>query len=178
VTQAQRDINRKLRLLRYAYEIGSISKTCQYFGISRQSYYSWKKAFAEKGEEGLVNSKPCPENPKLRTPTEIEEKIPYLRNISFGPASDVLVFGALPRHQNIQLQSLLRTDRARPQPPVPEHQLVTKHYEKQVPGHHIQVDVKFLKLKTSSGKKVRHFQYTAVDDATRILALKIYKRQT
>ena len=47
-----------------------------------------------------------------------------------------------------------------------------------MPGHHIQVDVKFLKFDSTDGKKVKRFQYTAVDDATRIRALKIYKRHT
>lgn len=75
----QRDIKRKLKVLEYAQEIGNISKTCRYFGISRQSFYAWKKALAEKREDGLINSKPCPENPKLRTSPEVEKKILYLR---------------------------------------------------------------------------------------------------
>ena len=29
--------------------------------------------------KGLINSKPCPQNPKLRTPAHIEEKIVHLR---------------------------------------------------------------------------------------------------
>jgi transposase InsO family protein len=56
--------------------------------------------------------------------------------------------------------------------------VLTKRYAKQIPGHHVQVDVKFLNLQTSSGKRVRRFQYTAVDDATRIRAIKIYRRHT
>jgi hypothetical protein len=44
----------------------------------------------------------------------------------------------------------------------------TPRYEKQVPGHHIQVDVKFLTFKDSAGKQIRRFQYTAINDATRI----------
>ena len=40
------------------------------------------------------------------------------------------------------------------------------------------MDVKFLNLKTSQGKMVRRFQYTAVDNATRIRSLKIYDRHT
>jgi transposase-like protein len=78
VTQAQRDIRRKLKVIEYADQLGNISKACRYFGISRESYYRWKKALADKGEEGLVNSKPCPENPRLRTPPDIEEKFLYL----------------------------------------------------------------------------------------------------
>lgn len=54
----------------------------------------------------------------------------------------------------------------------------THRYEKQVPGHHIQINVKFLKPEKPNGKTVRCFQYTAIDDATRIRALKIYKKHT
>jgi hypothetical protein len=54
----------------------------------------------------------------------------------------------------------------------------TKRYEKQVPGHHIQVDVKFLTFTGKAGQKIRRFQYTAIDDATRVRALKIYAKHT
>ncbi len=54
----------------------------------------------------------------------------------------------------------------------------THRYEKQVPGHHVQVDVKFLTLARKKGALVRRYQYTAIDDATRIRALKIYRRHT
>jgi hypothetical protein len=54
----------------------------------------------------------------------------------------------------------------------------TKRYQKQVPGHHIQMDVKFLTLKGKQDEKVRRFQYTAIDDATRVRALKIYEKHT
>ena len=47
-----------------------------------------------------------------------------------------------------------------------------------MPGHHVQIDVKFLDFKVEDGKKIRRFQYTAIDDATRIRALKIYERHT
>ena len=60
----------------------------------------------------------------------------------------------------------------------PRRAIHTKRYSKTVPGHHIQVDVKLIWLKTAEGSKVRRFQYTAIDDATRIRALKIYERHT
>ena len=47
-----------------------------------------------------------------------------------------------------------------------------------MPGHHIQVDVKFLTFKGKRGEKVRRFQYTAIDDATRVRALKVYEKHT
>ena len=54
----------------------------------------------------------------------------------------------------------------------------TKRYNKRAPGHHIQMDFKFLTFNGKSGKKVRRFQYTAINDATRIRALKVYQRHT
>ena len=58
----------------------------------------------------------------------------------------------------------------------PRRSIHTKRYAKTVPGHHVQVDVKFLKLKDAAGKSIRRYQYTAIDDATRIRALQIYEK--
>jgi transposase InsO family protein len=40
------------------------------------------------------------------------------------------------------------------------------------------IDVKFLNLEDPVGKKLRRFQYTAIDDATRIRALKTSEKHT
>lgn len=40
------------------------------------------------------------------------------------------------------------------------------------------MDVKFLDLVDSGGRKVKRFQFTAVDDATRMRALRIYEKHT
>lgn len=54
----------------------------------------------------------------------------------------------------------------------------TKRYNKQVPGHHIQMDVKFLAFTGKRGENIRRFQYTAIDDAARVGALKVYDKPT
>jgi len=51
-----------------------------------------------------------------------------------------------------------------------------EHYQEQ--NYRTQLDVKFLKFKDRAGKKVKRYQYTAIDDATRVRALKVYKRHT
>ena len=79
----QSDIRRKLRVLNYVKENGNVSKACRYFGISRETYYKWKHDYESKGEASLINSKPCPQNPKLRIPIHIEEKIIHLRKIYY-----------------------------------------------------------------------------------------------
>jgi hypothetical protein len=67
MNQAQRDVSREKSVLEHAERIGSVRKACQYFGVSRSSFYLWKKAYGAHGEQGLVNRKSCPVNPKLRT---------------------------------------------------------------------------------------------------------------
>lgn len=52
-----------------------------------------------------------------------------------------------------------------------------KLYEKQTPGHHVQMDVKFLTFTDKQGKNIKRYQYTTIGDATRIRALKVYDRQ-
>ena len=96
----QRDITRKLKVLNYAQEIGNVSKAGRYFGISGQTFSQWRRVYAEHGERGLINSKPCPQNPKLRTPAHIpahiEEKILYLRRTYRGaPTAAHLPLGAV-----------------------------------------------------------------------------------
>ena len=50
-----------------------------------------------------------------------------------------------------------------------------KRYEKQVPGHRVQVD-KFLSFRNQDGREIKRYQYTAIDDATRARALRIYDK--
>jgi hypothetical protein len=44
MNQAERDIQRKLRILKHAEETGHIARTCRYFGVGRASFYRWKAA--------------------------------------------------------------------------------------------------------------------------------------
>jgi transposase len=163
---------------------GNISKTCRYFGISREIFYQWKRAYEASGETALINSKPCPQNPKIRVSKPIEEKILYIRrNYHFGA---LRICWYLERYHGIKVSSggvqgvLKRNglnrlpDFARKRSKIANYQ----RYEKRVPGHHIQMDVKFLKFLTEESPKVKRFQYTAIDDATRIRVLKIYKKHT
>ena len=182
MTKAQRDIAKKIRVLQHAQEAKNISKTCRYFGISRQCFYDWQKAYHQYGEKGLINSKPCPENPALRVPPDIEEKILYLRKTyHFG---QLRISWFLERYHNIKVSAggvhgvLKRNGLNRLPRNTKTRTIQTHRYQKQVPGHRVQIDVKFLTPLAFQGKRIRRFQYTAIDDATRIRALKIYSRRT
>ena len=65
-------------MLEYAKESCNVAKTYRRFGVSRQCFYNWLRAFERCGEAGLINRGPCPENHSLRTPKPIEEKIVHL----------------------------------------------------------------------------------------------------
>ncbi len=102
MTQAERDIRRKLKVFDYAKETGNVSRACRYFGITRQAFYKWRRAYILKGEDGLINSKPCPENSKLRIPFAVEEKILHLRqNYHLGQLRILWYLERLPRHQGL-----------------------------------------------------------------------------
>jgi hypothetical protein len=50
-----------------------------------------------------------------------------------------------------------------------------KRYEKQRPGHQLQVDVKFIEpLGQKAGRRKKYYQFTAIDDCTRLRVLRAY----
>ncbi len=57
--QAQRDISRKLKVFEHAADSGNVAFTCRHFGISRETYYQWKRAFAAHGEKGQNSTGQC-----------------------------------------------------------------------------------------------------------------------
>ena len=185
MTQAQRDIKRKLSILRHASLIGNIAKTCRFFGVSRQTFYQWRQAYQSGGESALVNRKPGyqPGTSPRRTAPEIEEKILHLRRrYQFGPQR---ISWYLARYHGIKItgkgvngvlcrHGLNRLPQNQRNRTIPSY----RRYEKQVPGHHVQVDVKFLIFRDTRGRKIIRYQYTAIDDATRVRALRIYRRHT
>lgn len=77
--QAPHDIRRKLPTRNHAKESRNVSRTCRHFGLSREIFCRWKRAYEKEGEAALINSKPRLRNPKRRTPPHIEEKLLHLR---------------------------------------------------------------------------------------------------
>jgi len=178
----QKTVARKMKIMDYAKEIGNVSKACRYFGISRETFYEWKRSFEKNGVEGLINKKPglVPGSCPWRIQGEVEEKILYLRKTyHFGPQR---ISWYLERYHGIKvagIYSVLKRNGLNRLPATERKRSIPSkfiRYEKQTPGHHVQIDVKFLIFRNSAGKNIKRFQYTAIDDASRIRALKIYKK--
>lgn len=74
-----RQVEAKLRLLRLADELGSVTAACAQTGFSRDSYYRFRRAYAQAGLRGLremVRSRPRPAN---RVDAAVEQAVLALR---------------------------------------------------------------------------------------------------
>ena len=169
----------RLKVLQRATENSRlVAQTCRHFGISRPTFYKWKQRYAEHGEAGLCDRPRRPHHCPHATPTEVVSKILYLRqNYHFGPGK---IADYLKRfHQlSVARSSVHRILGAHGMSRLPANQKHRPHkqrwqrYEKAQPGHRLQLDVKF--LERIPGTKKRLFQFTAIDDCTRIRVLKVY----
>jgi transposase InsO family protein len=179
--EQQRKIRHRLAVLRHAQEVtGSVSKTCRYYGISRPTFYKWQHRYEEHGEQGLRDGSSRPHHIPHATKAEVVGKIVYLRqSYHFGPNKIVMY---LARYHDITISPsgvwriLKRLEMNR----LPASQRYVRHkkrwtrYEKPLPGHQVQVDVKFIEPIGQTRRK--YYQFTAIDDCTRIRVLRVYRR--
>ena len=169
----------RLRILQWAEgEPRQVARTCRYFGISRTAFYRWKRRVDAFGEAGLVDRPRTPHRSPRATPRAVVSKILYLRqqyHFGAGRIADYLrrfhqvtvarssVHRILVKHGMGRLPA---NQKHRP------HHKRWRRYEKPWPGHRLQMDVKF--LERIPGTKKRLYQFTAIDDCTRIRVLKVY----
>ncbi len=159
-----------------------MAATCRYYGISRPTLYKWLRQYEEFGEEGLRNRSSRPKTCPHQTDAEIVSKIVYLRqHYHFGPGK-ISIYLARYHEVTISKSGVWRILKRLDMNRLPTSQRYQRHtrrwkrYEKQLPGHRVQIDVKFIDpLPESAGggkRKKRYYQFTAIDDCTRIRALR------
>ncbi len=162
----------RLAIIRHAQEVsGSVAKTCRYYGISRNAYYKWFRRYEEFGEEGLRDRSRRPHHMPQATHTEVVGKILYLRqSYHFGPQKismylkryhevEISTSGVWRILKRLGLNRLPASQRHKP------HERRWKRYEKPLPGHRVQMDVKFVTpLASAKAPKKRYYQFTAIDD--------------
>jgi len=169
-------IRLQLTVLEYANHF-SVTEACREFNVPRSTFYCWKQKYNDEGRSGLYRKKPVATSHPRKTSSEVVEKILELRRTYQIGALRIAYY--LDRYHGIKVSesTVTRVLRAhgvgKLSKAAPRRALHTKRYAKSVPGHHVQRDVKFVQLKDEQGTTVRRFQYTAIDDATRIGALQI-----
>ena len=76
----------RLRVLQQAAEEENVSRVCRRFGLSRKSFYKWKRRRAEHGDAGLCDRPRTPQRSPRATASDVVRKILYLRQqYHFGP---------------------------------------------------------------------------------------------
>jgi transposase InsO family protein len=116
------------------------------------------------------------------TRTEVVGKIIYLRqHYHFGPAKIAMY---LKRYHDITISpsgvwrilKRLQLNRLPASQRYKRHDRRWKHYEKPLPGHRVQIDVKFIGALGGATKPKKYYQFTAIDDCTRLRVLRIYPK--
>ncbi len=65
----------RLKVLRQAADERNVARVCRRFGISRKSFYKWKRRHAEHGDAGLGDRPRTPHRSPRSTPREVVSKI-------------------------------------------------------------------------------------------------------
>jgi transposase InsO family protein len=180
-----REARRRLAIIRHVEEVsGNVAMTCRYYGISRQAYYVWYRRYQADGIDGLRTRSKRPKTSPNATHVDVVGKILHLRqNYHFGPEKIVMY---LKRYHDVQISKSgvwrilkrLNLSRLPTSQRYQRHDKRWKRYEKQRPGHHVQIDVKFIEpiagVTGRRGGRNKYYQFTAIDDCTRLRVLRIY----
>ncbi len=173
-----RKVKTRLRMLQHGQKIShNVSQTCGCFSISRAQYYIWLRRFEKYGMEGLRAGPRRPSMIRYRIPPEVIALILRIREERRYGAVRMSLY--LQRHYQVYVSPTtimkifrrhhvgrVSLKRYRPGPkqqaegPLP------------VPGHSVQVDVKF--VPRVGRARQRFYQFTAIDEATRYRVLRVY----
>src|SRR5262249_55099527 len=79
----------RLKVLRHASDVThNVARTCRHFGITRQTFYKWKRRHDAHGDAGLCDRPKRPRRSPKETRPVVVSKILYLRqNYHFGPGT-------------------------------------------------------------------------------------------
>ena len=181
--ELERRANHKLAVLRHVEEVsGNVAATCRYYGISRQACYGWKRRYEAEGFEGLKDRSCAPHHQPTKTVPDVVEKILLAAAaVSLRAAEDLDVLGPVPRHHHQRVRGVADPAQARPGPAAglatvqadPDSVEAIREATPRPPapsGREVHRAV------GQKGKKKRYYQYTAIDDCTRIRVLRAYER--
>lgn len=168
--QAQRA---RLVWVRMYQETANAGLTCRRCGISRPTLRKWWKRFQADGEMGLCSESSCRVRPPEKKVTPEREAL-ILRLRKERKLGAKSLQSELERHHELKLSTatiwkvLNRNNVARlRKPKVPD---VPRRYSRPIPGDRVQMDT------CKVGKNL--FQFTAIDDCTRLCVLGVYAART
>jgi transposase InsO family protein len=188
------DARRRLKWMDYYEAHGrNAALTCRYFGISRQTFYRWRRRY---NPQRLSSLEDWPRRPhRARQPTwtaqlveavqQLRERYPrwgkdkltpLLRAAGWSVSTSMVgrILGDLRKRGILVEPPPLRLSVRRPRPPRPYAVRKPKEYQAQKPGDIVQVDT--LDLRPLPGVVFKHF--TARDVVSRWDVLEVHSRAT
>lgn len=153
-------LGRKLMTLAYAKRSGSVATALREFKAAKATYCKRTKIFDKDGEDGLVKKHPVAYPHPNKIKEEVIEKVLSLRKeYQLGSCR---IKRYLERYHYLTLSEfsvsriLKRSGVERLQKKASQRALHSKRYNKSVPGHHVQVEVKV--LFSTSNDRTEHTQ--------------------
>jgi transposase InsO family protein len=168
-----REVRKRLRWIELFEQLKNQTQVCLKCGISRPTLRKWIERYRELGLDGLIAQSRRPNtSPALRISDRERKWIAELRARRLGSRR---IQSELVRSHDFAvsrptIEKVLKTLDPRPRLVRPSARKVSIRYAKEIPGERIQMDT----CKIAAGL----YQYTAVDDCTRIRVLALYKRRT
>ena len=75
MTAEKKIAQKRLTLLQVAEKLRNVSEACRRGSVSRSQFYEYKRAFQERGFDGLVDRPPIPKSFPNETPPDIRERV-------------------------------------------------------------------------------------------------------
>jgi len=165
--------------MKYAEKYG-VNKASRKYNKSRSYIYFWKARY-----DGSLESLACRSRRPHRHPNQhTDEEITLIKNLRRRNPNlglNELWHRACKRGYTRRPESMFRLMRRlgmTPTPP-PKKKYIPKPYEKmQYPGQRVQIDVKVVPKVCISDPNLRLFQYTAIDEYSRLRYLGAYEEQS
>jgi Homeodomain-like domain len=153
---------------------GNVSLSYRYFGITRQAFQNWLRRYEDHGVDGLRDRSRRPHTIANATKAEVVGKIVCLRqHYHFRPHK---IAAYLKRYHEIQISPsgiwrILKRPGHESAAGIPAIPTARGPLEalRDLPGHRVQIDVKFIAPLQGSRKK--YYQVAGIDDCTRIRSL-------
>jgi transposase InsO family protein len=167
------EVKQRLRWIQLYEQLGNAGVVCRRCGISRPTLRKWWRRYQHQGIEGLrSHSKRPHHSPNRKVNSQEELWIVNLRQRRLGVRR---IQNELARDYNCHL-SIATIDKVlkrTQQPPLRTTRQLrkqVKRYQRPTPGDRVQMDVCKIAPKL--------YQYTAIDDCTRIKILRLYPNRT
>jgi transposase InsO family protein len=166
-------IKARLEWVKLYQETRNAGLVCRRSGISRPTLRKWWRRFQQNGTAGLEDLSRRPRNSPKRKIFEIQTTWIFdLRKRRLGSRR---IQNELLRNYSFSLSraTLAKVLQKLKAPPLRKSRIPRKHrfrYERPIPGERVQIDT----CKIAPGL----YQYTAIDDCTRIRCLALFNRRT